>query len=123
MDYNRTLEILLSSLLGGGGIAAVISAIRARRSKDSGQSAHEKVATSQIPLTSVHAPLGTPDWEALTRYWQNELIALRAEYSQHRIECAADKALDGEYIDKLEAHIWQHRPPPPPRRRQREDEK
>lgn len=118
MDYNRTLEIILTSLLGGGGVAAIISAIRARRSKDNGQSAHEKVATSQIPVTTMHAPLGTPDWEALTRYWQNELIALRDEYSVHRADCARRQAEDGEQIDALEAHIWQHKPPPPPRRRQ-----
>lgn len=121
MDYNRTIEIILTGLLGSGGIAAVVSAIRAKRSRDAGQSSNEKVVTSQIPITT-HAPLGTPDWEALTRYWQGELLALRAEFTAHRQQCAAMAAEDAEYIDLLEAHIWQGKPPPPPKRRHRKEE-
>lgn len=120
MDYNRTLEIVLTALLGSGGIAAVVSAIRAKRARDAGLSHDEKVVTSQIPLAT-HTTLGTPDWEALTRYWQGELQLLRQEFSMHRAACAAEKAEDSEYIDQLEAHIWQGKPPPPPKRRTHRD--
>lgn len=121
MDYNRTLEVILTAILGSGGVAAVISAIRAKQAKDGGLSSHEKVVTSQIPITT-HVPLGTPDWEALTRYWQGELQQLRQEFTAHRAGCAAQQAEDAEYIDQLEAHIWQGKPPPPPKRRHRKEE-
>lgn len=115
MDYNRTLEIILSSLLGGGGLAALLTALRARRSKTRGVSGNEKVATSQLPAQPI--PLGTPDWEALTRYWQNELVALRKEFAEHMKACARQAREDANYIDALEGHIWLRKPPPPPRRR------
>lgn len=118
MDYNRTLEILLSSILGGGGLVGLLNWNKARKSKKRGVSADERIAVSQATTPPIN--LGTPDWEALTRYWQKELERTRDEFRKFRIFTDRQHRLDAEYIDALEAHIWQGNPPPPPARRRGE---
>jgi hypothetical protein len=115
MDYNRTLEIILTSILGGGGIVGLLNWAKARKSKKRGVSANERVAVSQAATPPI--PLGTPDWEALTRYWQKELAQVREEFRKYRANAERQRRLDQAQIDALEAHIWQQKPPPPPDRR------
>lgn len=116
MDYNRTLEILLSSILGGGGLVGLLNWNKARKSKKRGVSADERVAVSQA-APPLPVALGTPDWEALTRYWQKELQQVRDEYRKYRVNAERQHKLDTEHIDVLESHIWQQKPPPPPTRK------
>lgn len=113
-SYNRTLEIVLSSLLGGGGLAALITAWRARKLRQRGVDPDESVAVAQA---ASHAD---PQWESITslnRYWQKELATVRAEYAQHRLVCEQQRQADADRIDELEEHIWERKPPPPPPRR------
>lgn len=110
MDYNRIIEVIVASIFGGGGTVSIINLVRARRSRRAGVSRNEEVAASQIPAVG----LATPDWEALTRYWQAELKLTREDYRKHRIECEKQHRADGSRIDELEAHIWERKQPPPP---------
>lgn len=116
MDYNRVIEVIVASIFGGGGTVSIINYLRARRSKKIGVSGNEKVAASQVPAVG----LATPDWEALTRYWQTELKLTREEYRKHRLDCDKQHRADATRIDELEAWIWERKqPPPPPDKRER----
>jgi hypothetical protein len=112
LDYNRVIEVIVASIFGGGGTVSIINYMRARASKKAGVSANEKVAASQVPNPAV--PLGTPDWEALTHYWQLELKLTREDYRRHRIECEKQHRADESRINELEAWIWERKQPPPP---------
>lgn len=119
MDYNKTLEVVLTALLGGGGLVGLLNWWRGHKSKKRGVSGVEHVAVSQASKPPI--PLGTPDWEALTRYWQRELRDLREEFRKHKLVCERD-AVDAEhYIDDLQAFIWRTTGEDPPARRKGED--
>lgn len=116
MDYNRTLEIVLSSLLGGGGLAALVTAWFARKSRQRGVSAEESVAVSQAAAAQQVSL--EPQWESinsLNRYWQKELATLRGEFNRHRQLCDQRAKDDEAYIDVLQAYIWENGLRPPPR--------
>jgi hypothetical protein len=107
MDPNRTLEAILSALLGGGGIAGLLAAWKAYKSKQGGVSKDEGevIRTQAIEI-------GTPP--DLIKYWKTEISAVRLEYARYR---ARSERLNRWYearIDQLEAWIWEGRPPPPP---------
>jgi len=108
---NETLRIVLTALFGTGGAAAVYAAWRAKQSKKKGAPREEFQAKQ------------TADWDSLNSYWKSETADLRrrldaARQDAVRARRSADiRALaDANYIDKLEAHIWEKLPPPPPRR-------
>jgi hypothetical protein len=122
MDLNKTLEILLNALLGGGGVLTFMAALRAYRARRSGVSGNETEAIAQT--TPTH-PEHTTDW--ITAYYQREIqnkarevekvrrtleLAVEQERRKSRERAEADEAR----IDQLEAHIWQKLPPPPPPR-------
>ena len=115
MDYNKALDalgVILTALIGGGGIVSIANWWKSRKSRERGVSGVEHVAVSQAATPPV--PLGTPDWEALTRYWQHELKELREEYRKHKLECAGTiKELEQE-IDRLVSHIWRTTGDAPP---------
>lgn len=104
MDYNKILEIVLNGLLGGGVLVGLLNFWRGQKSKERGLSPVEHVAVSQA--THPPIPLGTPDWEALTRYWQKELHDLRVEYRKHLEKCQRDQRNLERHIDELETYIW-----------------
>lgn len=113
MDYNKVLEIVLNGMLGGGCLVGLLNWWRGRKSKERGVSPVEHVAVSQAAQPPI--PLGTPDWEALTRYWQKELHDLRAEYRKHLERCQRDQRSLERHIDELETYIWRmtgNAPPP-----------
>lgn len=112
MDNNRLIEVLIGSIFSGGGTVAIINWIRARQSRKRGMSHNEKVAASQAK----HVPvaMGTPDWEALTRYWQAELKLTREDFRKYRLESDKRHRADQERIDQLETHIWEQKGAPPP---------
>lgn len=128
------IQILLVGLLGTGGIAGVISAFKALRTKK------EEVPTEEGQARR------TADWESLNTYFQNELKSLREDRHTEITQLRADRAAevkelkdemgilkrdqvilrdhmaaraeeDAAFIDELEQHIWLRYPPPPPVRR------
>lgn len=124
-NTNRTIEIILTSLLGGGGLAALLTAVRSYRAKRRGLPGNEGAAIAQTNIAEHHTNL--PDWEALNNYWRRELAtkAREVERVRHALELQVEAERqhakrraqsDADHIDKLEAHIWQQLPPPPPTR-------
>jgi hypothetical protein len=102
----ETLRVILASILGGGGLAGLITAVRAKASKKGGQPKTEGVAVAAQ----------SPDWAALNNYWKRELSVLRLELARTRQMADERAERDERYIDQLESHIWQKLPPPPPAR-------
>jgi len=120
MDPNRTIEIVLNSLLAGGGLAGLIAAITAYKSRKRGAPGDETAAIMQSNV---------PDWAALNGYWHAEILAktkevervrraLEQQLDAERTRSAKRAAADAVYIDSLEAHIWRQLPPPPPTRKE-----
>jgi hypothetical protein len=119
MDYGQQiLEIVLNGLLGGGCLVGILNWISSRKSKKRGVSGIEHVAVSQASTPPV--PLGTPDWEALTRYWQKELEDTRNEYRMHKIDCGREIRWLEAFIQTLEDYIWRTTGKEPPARPTRE---
>ena len=108
MDPNRTIEIILNSLLAGGGLAGVIAAVTAYKSRKRGEPGNETVAIRSAE----------PGWAELNDYWHNEVLAKNKEIERVRRSGEQRAAADAAYIDELEAHIWRQLPPPPPPRKE-----
>jgi hypothetical protein len=113
------LGALLTGILGTGGVGTLLTIWVNKRSKKAGVPSDETAA--KVAVT-------TPDWTALTEYWQKEIATIRQENSKEvsnlnaqisamRIEYQAQHALDEQYIDELLEHIYMDRGKPPPRRR------
>ena len=107
---SQALSALLTAILGTGGIATVVAAVKAWRTSK-GSPATEKQAVAHVGA----------DWDALNKYWKGEVARIRAEQAAERKAWAADRegyrvmiAGFRRRIDKLENHIWLRRPPPPP---------
>lgn len=119
MDPNRTIEIVLNGLLAGGGLAGLIAAWSAYKSRQRGEPGNETAAIVQA---------NQPDWAALNSFWHREIQAkakevervrraLEQQLEAERMAARARARADAVYIDALEAHIWQKLPPPPPIRK------
>lgn len=107
MDANRALEAILTALLGGGGIAGLIAAWRAKKSRDAGASGDEGDAIRQVA-----AEVGTAS--DLIRFWQTEIRAVRSEYARYKDRTDRDRRWYERRIDQLEQWIWERKAPPPP---------
>lgn len=113
------LGSLLSAVLGGGTIAAVLNYLQVRRSQKAGVPAKEDDAVTHTNATVVAA--GAGDWQALNTYWQNELAgknteitSLRQELSQVRAAARRRERHLEQKLDFWAAHIWRttgHAPP------------
>jgi leucyl-tRNA synthetase len=114
-----TVQIILGALLGSGGLAGLITAVKARRSRKKGVPGDETTAKR------------TADWDALNRYWATEINTLRNERERdvsdlkkqlenQRMAARRSAKADAEFIDALEEHIWLQRPAPPPKRKGQE---
>lgn len=114
MDPNRTLEVILTALLGGGGLAGLLAALRARKSKRAGTPADEGEVIRQA-----QEQIGTaPD---LIKYWKAEIQAVRLEYSRYRVRAERLNRWYEGRIDELEGWIWEGKPPPPPQAKPRDE--
>ena len=105
-----TISTILTAILGTGGVATVIAAVKAWRTR------HSAPPVEQAAVVQVGA-----DWEALNRYWRAEVNRIRAEQKNERHEWNIER--NGyrknirwlrRRVDALEMHIWQGKPPPPP---------
>lgn len=115
-----TLGSVLSAVLGGGTIAALLNYLQVRRSQKAGVPAKEDAAV--VHATGSAGATGA-DWQALNAYWQAEVARKEAETSAARSETAQVRAearrreLTLELRnDQLIGHIWTTtgKPPPPP---------
>jgi hypothetical protein len=117
LDANKALEVILNALLGGGGVVAFMTALRAYRSHKRGVPGDEAEA---VQAHAQAAADSSPDWAGLNTYWKAEIINKAREVERVRKEVEAERQRarqrqrrNEQYIDALEAHIWQHLPPPP----------
>lgn len=106
MDPTKVLEIVLNALLGGGGVGALLLAIKAYKSHKKGVPGEETKAIEQAAAS--------PDAGTLVKYWRSEIQSLRTEYNRYRAMAEKRFREDGRRIDQLESWIWQQKPPPPP---------
>jgi hypothetical protein len=107
---SQALSAILTAILGTGGVATVIAAVKAWRSRVGAP------VTEQQAVAHVGA-----DWDALNKYWKAEVARIRQEQADERKSWAADR--EGyrvvirrlrRRIDLLENHIWLRLAPPPP---------
>jgi hypothetical protein len=108
---SNALSVILTAILGTGGIASVIAAVKAWRTRHTAPHA-EQAAVAQVGA----------DWDALNKYWKAEVARIRAEQTADRREWNLERhgyraTIRGlrQYVDQLEAHIWLRLPPPPPK--------
>lgn len=106
MDPTKVLEIVLNALLGGGGVGALLLAIKAYKSHKKGVPGEETKAIEQAAEP--------PNAGALIKYWRSEIQAVRNEYNRYKVMAEKRFREDARRIDQLENHIWQQKPPPPP---------
>lgn len=128
------IQLLLGGLLGSGGLAGVVSALKAFKKTKEG-----------VPTEEAEARRSA-DWESLNTYFQSELKSLREDRHTEIAQLRKDRATevrelkekmtrleqeqtilrdhmaaraeeDAAFIDELEQHIWLRYPPPPPVRR------
>lgn len=124
---------ILSIVLGGGGIWALLSAKATSRAVEraayAAAQATERAAYAAAQATeraaeaaatpATHAA-STADWTALMTFWQGELTAVRDNASRLEVRLLfleQQREDDLAHIENLEHHIWQQLPPPPPLRR------
>lgn len=113
------LGSVLSAVLGGGTIAALLNYLQVKRSQKAGVPAQEEQAI-------VHATGGkgtTPDWQAFNAYWHGEIATKNAEIttlrqSESQLRASArrrERRLEAR-IDQLVEYIWTMtgKPAPPP---------
>lgn len=125
---------ILSAILSGGGIWALLSARAAARSTERAAEvaakAVERAAEAAANATERAAALAaepgahkaaTADWASLMSYWQGELNTLRENANRLEVRIGVfeqQREDDLTHIEDLYQHIWEHKPPPPPPRRQ-----
>lgn len=124
---------VLCTILGGGGIWALLSARAGGRAVEraafAAAQATERAASAAASATEraavaaaipqVHAAV-TADWSALMNYWQAEMLAMRTKAAELEVRVLFlehQREDDLAHIDALEQHIWNALPPPPPPRR------
>lgn len=111
MDWYQIAALIVTVLFGGQGIRAWIKTKEAKKN-------------GRLPKSEDAARQTSPAVQYLTDYYQNELDALRGDLRRELAEVKGQvtrltsmREEDADYIDELEAHIWEQKPPPPPRRR------
>lgn len=110
-EWMRWLIPLLSALLSGGGIWALLSA---RATAKATRQAAEAAAVPAVQMAT------TADWTSLMTFWQSEMSAMRTEAAKLEARVLFlehQRESDLQYIADLEEHIWKSLPPPPPTRR------
>ena len=136
MEFQTWMQWLipvLSALLSGSGIWALLSARAAgkatERAAASAAAATERAAvaaanaTERAAVAAAHPATqeaATADWTSLMAYRQSELLALRnntAKLEVRVLSLERQREEDMQYIEDLEVHIWKSLPPPPPPRR------
>jgi hypothetical protein len=107
---SQVISTLLTAILGTGGIATVIAAVKAWRTR-AGTPTTEQQAVAHVGA----------DWDALNKYWKAEVARIRKEQADERRGWAIDREKYRlairrmrRHIDRLENHIWMKLPPPPP---------
>lgn len=113
------LGSVLSAVLGGGTIAAVLNFLQVRKSQKAGVPKKEDDAVTHTNATVVAA--GAGDWQALNSYWQKELAeknreitSLRQELSQVRTAARRRERHLETKLDFWAAHIWRSTGAAPP---------
>ena len=116
------LGAVLSAVLGGGTIAALLNYLQVRHSQKAGVPAKENDAVTHTNASTLGA--GTGDWQALNAYWQTELASKNTEITNLRQELAQVRAAARrrerhleKRADQLSDYVWQttgSAPPPPP---------
>ena len=104
---------VLSALLSGSGVWALLSARTTARATQAAAAAAALPAQTQAV---------TADWSALMTYWQAEMLSMRTSASHLEVRVVfleREREEDLAHIDALEQHIWSSLPPPPPPRRLR----
>lgn len=133
LPWMQWLIPLLSAILGGGGIWALLAARAAGKATEraaiAAASATERAAVAAASATerAAEAAAGpaeraavSADWTSLMGYWQQEMTALRADANRLEVRVMfleRQREDDLALITELEAHIWAELPPPPPSRR------
>ncbi|MGT2462981.1 hypothetical protein [Sinomonas atrocyanea] len=106
------LQIIAGVILGSGGVVGAVSALRGRHARRGGLPAREHQVRAR-------------QWDMLASHYEQELRILRGNLRKELdrlrrrvgwLERA--RSIDAQYIDILEAHIWQGNPAPPPARPQ-----
>lgn len=107
---SQALSALLTAILGTGGIAGIIAAVKAWRTR------HHAPQEESKAVAHVGA-----DWDALNKYWKAEVARIRAEQKSDRGEWVRERVGYRRRIrwlearaDQLERHIWLKLGPPPP---------
>lgn len=113
---------LLSLLLGGTGLWAMLSArATARATVLAAQTAaHATEKAAETAAGPAERAAVSADWSSLMGYWQQEMTALRSDANRLEVRVMfleRQREDDLALITELEAHIWAELPPPPPSRR------
>lgn len=125
MEWRSWMEWLipiLSAVLSGSGIWALLSARAAgkatERAAESAARATEHAASLTAGPPTIQA--NTADWSSLMGYWQAEMTELRGDANRLEVRVMfleKQREEDLEHIAALEQHIWNELPPPPPTRK------
>lgn len=126
---DETVSTVLTILLGGGGLAALLNSLHAFRSKKAGVPAKEDHA-----IVATGGGVQSSDWQALNAYWvaevaskNAEITAARSETAQVRADARRRELFQEARNDQLVEWIWTttgKAPPPPlkdPNRKQDDD--
>ena len=132
-EWMQWLIPILSAVLSGGGIWALLAARAAGRATEraavAAGLATERAAAAAALATERAAALAaapvsqqanTADWSSLMSYWQAEMAALRDASTRMEVRLSLferQREEDLQHIEDLEQHIWAEKPPPPPPRR------
>lgn len=110
-DWMQWLVPLLSVMLGGSGVWALLSA------RTTARATQTAAALAAAPAAQTAQ---TADWTSLMTFWQGELNTMRESHTQLQVKVeilALQREEDLQHIEDLETHIWNELPPPPPLRR------
>ncbi|NCT90264.1 hypothetical protein GXB85_04755 [Cellulomonas sp. APG4] len=105
--------LLITALLGGGGLKALIDSIRSRRQEIAADEREARRELAEDRRDTIADREGLID--RLERRLQNVEARLEAAENGNVAKALVIRA-QGDHIDVLEHHIWQGFGPPPPRR-------
>ena len=133
LPWMQWLIPVLSAVLSGGGIWALLAARSAGRATEraavaagiatepaAAAAAHATERAAALAAAPVAQQATTADWTSLMAYWQSEMNTVREASTRMEVRLTLFEKLreeDLQHIDDLEQHIWGQKPPPPPPRR------